>query len=254
MDDIRTIRLAPPLWAPVVLLVAVLIGGGFYVYGKKLESRPGVVPTINVTGEGKATMKPDIAELRFGVQVQRTQTAKEAMTKLSTLMTAVIAAVEKTSVETKDIHTESLSLSPAYDWSDGKQTPRGFDASQSLMVKVRNLDDVSDVLAAAANAGANQVGGINFTIDDPEKARAEAREEAITQAKAKAQVLANQLGMKIVKIQSFSEGGGAMPYPMYARGGMAMDMATEAAAPMAPPLPAGEQDIAVQVTITYELE
>ena len=129
---------------------------------------------------------------------------------------------------------------------------RGFDASQSLRVKVRNLDTVSDVLAAATNAGANQAGSVSFVVDDPEKARAEARQEAIDQAKAKAQTLAMQLGMHLGKIKNFSEGGGSMPPMMYGRGAMmAMDAKTMEVAPT--PLPAGEEEINVQVTLTYEL-
>ncbi len=252
MDDVRTLRLAPPLWAPVVLLIAVAMGGLFYIHGKQLESHSSSPATITVTGDGKTSMTPDIAELNFGVQVTRAASAKDAMNKLSTMMTAVIAAVEKTSVDKKDINTQSLSLNPAYDWSSGQQIQRGYDASQNLTVKVRNLDAVSDVLSAAASAGANQVGGINFTIDDPEKARADARAKAIEQAKTKAQELAAQLNMKLGKVQSFSENGGNVPYPpMYARGSAAMDMQAGVAAP---PIPVGDQDVSVQVTLTYELQ
>ena len=115
----------------------------------------------------------------------------------------------------------------------------------------RSLDTVSDVLAAATNAGANQAGGVSFIVDDPEKARAEARQKAITQAQKKALLLAEQLGMRLGTLKGFSEGGGIVPMP-YARGGM---MAIEAKAmDVTPtPLPAGEEDVNVQVTLTYEL-
>ncbi len=250
MDDTRTLQLQPPAWAPAILLLAVIIGGGFFVYGKKVETKD-VAPTlISVSGEGKSTAAPDIAELSFGIQVQRQPTAKGAMDQLGKGMTSVFEAVKKAGVDEKDIKTESLALNPAYDWNEGKQIMRGFDASQSLRVKVRDLDKVSDILAAATNAGANQAGGVQFTVDDPEKARAEARQEAIEQAQAKAVVLAKQLGMKLGKMKNFSEGGGYVPPIMYSRDAMAME---KSAGVTPTPLPMGEEDVNVQVTLTYEL-
>ena len=251
MDDSRTLRIHPPSWAPAMVLAAVIIGGSFYVYGKKIEVKD-VAPTlITVSGEGKASAVPDIAELSFGVQIQHQLTAKAAMDQLGKGMTAVFDAVKKAGVPEKDIKTESLSLNPAYDWNDGRQVMRGFDASQSLRVKVRDLDTVSDVLAAATNAGANQAGGVSFIVDDPEKSRAEARQEAITLAQAKAITLARQLGMSLGKLKNFSEGGDYEPPVMYARGMAMMDKAMEVTPT---PLPAGEQEVRVQVTLTYELK
>lgn len=252
MDDSRTLSVQPPLWMPAVVLLAVAIGGGFYVYGKKLETRYGEPTTISVTGEGKATATPDIAQLSFGITVQRQPTAKAAMDQLGKGMQAVLDAVKKAGVPEKDIKTESLALNPAYDWRDGQQTMRGFDASQSLRVKIRDLDKVSDVLAAATNAGANQAGGVQFTVDDPEKARATARQEAIDQAQEKAATLARQLGMHLGKLKGFSEGGGGMPPPiMYARDAM-MEKAMGGVTPT--PIPAGEEEVNVQVMLTYELK
>ncbi len=250
MDDTRSITLRPPNWMPIILLVAVVIGGGFYVGGKKIESTDHTPTVISVTGEGKSAAAPDIAQLSFGVTVQRKVTAKEAMTELARTMTAVLEAVKEAGVPDKDITTEQLSLNPSYDWTDGKQVPRGYDATQSLRVKVRDMDNVSDVLGAATNAGANQAGGVQFTVDDPEQARAEARQKAIDQAQAKAEKLAGQLGMKLGKLKSFGEGGGATP-PMYYGRAAGMDMAVAESA--APPLPVGEQDVNVTVTLTYEL-
>lgn len=253
MDDTRTLRIRPPAWAPVIVLLAVVIGGGFYVYGKKVEVREATSAVISVSGEGKAAAAPDIAELSFGVTVQRQPTAKGAMDLLGQGMQSVVDAVKKAGVEEKDIRTEGLSLNPAYDWNEGRQIMRGFDASQSLRVKVRNLESVSNVLAAATNAGANQVGGVNFIVDDPEKARATARQEAIEQAQGKAATLAAQLGMKLGKLKNFSEGGGAVPPIFYAREAMAMDKGMGGGGVEPTPLPAGEQEVTVQVTLTYEL-
>ncbi len=253
MDDTRIITLRPAAWMPFVLLLAVVIGGLFFIAGKHLETKEFDRTTISVSGEGKAAAVPDIAELSFGVQIQRQTTARQAMDMLGKNMTAVLDAVKKSGIEEKDIRTESLALNPTYDWKDGQQVMRGFDASQSLRVKVRDLDTVSDVLAAATNAGANQAGGVSFIVDDPEKSRAEAREEAISQAQAKAVTLAKQLGMRLGKLKSFSEGGGYSPPMPYARAEMAMDTAMGGGGVMPTPLPAGEQEVNVQVQLTYEL-
>lgn len=250
MDDQR-IFLRPPLWLPIIV---VLLAGGFYITGKKIEAKPTQPAIISVTGEGKISAVPDIAELSFGVQTGPQRTAKAAMDLLSKNMTAALDAVKAQGIDEKDIHTESFWLNPQYDWNEGKQTLRGYEASQSLRVKVRNLDKVSDVLNAATEVGANQAGGVNFTIDNPEVLRAQARDEAITKAKEQAKMLADQLGVTLVELKGFNENGGygAPPMPYYARA--EMDMAGSATAPQSVPMPAGEQDIVVSVSLTYEVK
>lgn len=246
MEDHR-IFLRPPLWLPVT--IAVLLGAG-YIGGKFVETRDRERLTISVSGDGRVFTAPDIAELSFGVQTGRVPTAKAAMEKLRTDMDAIFRATKDHGIEEKDIRTEHFSLNPAYDWTEKGQVLRGFEASQSFQVKVRDLDQVDDVLTAATDAGANQAGNVQFAIDDPEKQRAEAREEAITEAKGKAELLARNLGKRLGKLKGFSEGGGGWVQPIMMR----ME-AMSAKAPGVPdlPLPAGEQEVTVQVTLTYEL-
>ncbi len=242
-------------WTP---LAAVALGGLFYLAGVSLSAgtplaagndRP--VPQITVSGDGKVSAAPNIGLLTFGVQTGRMTSAKTAMDKLAKDMNAVIAAVKGAGVEEKDITTQQLSLSPAYDWNNGQQISRGFEASQMLSVKVRNLDTIGDVLSAATNAGANSAGGVQFTIDDPDALQAEARQKAIAEAKEKATVLAKQLGVTLKRISGFNENSGGYPTPMmYGIGGM-KDVAVRSEALE---IPAGEQDIHSNVTITYEIE
>lgn len=244
-----TVYLRPPVWA---LLVAVLLGGSFYVYGKNLELRaPNYVPTtISVSGDGKVSTAPDIAWLTFGIATGRQPSAKAAIAVVKTNMDKILAAVKAAGVESKDITTQSFWLNPAYDYPNGVQTIRGYEASQSLSVKVRDLDKVGDVLSAATNAGANQAGGITFSIDEPDTVQAQARAEAIQKAQAKAKVLAASLGMSLGRLTGFSEGGSVgPPMPMmqeYAVG--SADMAKQSLA-----IPAGEQDVTSTVVLTYEL-
>lgn len=248
MAEEQTLNIRPPVWLPIVV---VLLAGGFYLAGKNVEKRATEAPgTITVTGEGKATVTPDIALISFGMQTGRMRTAKEAMNKLSDGMNAVFEAVQRQGVEKKDIATEHFNLNPVYDWTENGQIFRGFEASQSLRVKVRNLDIVSDVIGAATSAGANQAGNVSFTVDDPETKRAEARQMAIDQAKDKAQTLASQLGVRLGVIKNFSEGGGVMPPIMMMRATMDAGGAMEKSIP----LPLGEQEENVTVSITYALE
>lgn len=249
MDEQR-IFLRPPVWLP---LLVVVVGGLFYIAGKKVEARysrpPGV---ITVSGDARVFAAPDIAEMSLGIQTGRQPTAGAAMERLKEGMDRVIAAVKAQGIEEKDIRTENFWLNPVYDYADGRQIPRGFEASQSLRVKVRDLDKVSDVLGAGTNAGANQAGSVTFTLDDPDGKRADARAEAIAEARQKAKLLADQLHMQLGKIQNFNEGFGGGTPPIFMREAYGMggggDMADKAVQ-----LPAGEQEIVVNVTIVYEI-
>lgn len=246
-----SIAVRPSVWLSILL---VILAGGFYLLGKVIEQRDFTPMTISVEAEGKVTAAPDIAVVSFGVQTGRQTSAQEAMRILSDRMQQVIDAVKKDGIEEKDITTDSLSLSPAYDWKDGQQIPRGFEANQSLHVKVRNLDKIGAVLSTVTGAGANQIGGVDFTIDDPESLRAMAREKAIQKAETKAKQLAEQLGKRIKRLKGFSEGGGYVPPMPYAtKANIALDRAGGAMAESIP-VPTGEQEVTVTLSLVYELD
>ncbi len=249
-ESTSTVYVRPPVH---MLIIAVAVGGAFYLAGKHIEVRgPTTNPaTISVSADAKVSTPPDIAMLSFGVTTGRQSTAKDATTNIAKNMTAVIAAVKALGIEEKDITTQSFSLNPVYDYTTNGQIPRGFEATQMLSVKVRDLDKVGDVLTAATNAGANQANGISFSVDQPDEMKAKAREMAIEKAKAKAQVLAHDLGMSLGRITGFTEDGNyySPPTPMMMRSDMAG--ATKEMANIQ--IPTGEQDITSNVTITYEL-
>jgi hypothetical protein len=248
-DSNSTVTLRPPVWA---LLTAVIIGGLFYIAGKHLEIKGPLTnpPVISVSADAKVSTPPDIAMMSFGVTSGRQTTAKAATESVNKSMAKIIAAVKELGVEDKDITTESFYLSPEYDYTTGGQIPRGFQASQSLRVKVRDLDKAGDVLTAATTAGANQAGGITFSVDNPDEAKARARQMAIEKAKAKAKVLADELGMSLGRMTGFSEDG---VYPISPMMKANYDMGVGGAMVQNAVLPAGEQDIVSNVTITYEL-
>lgn len=247
----QTINVRPPVWA---ILTAVVIGGLFFVIGKNIEAspKPDQYASITVSGDGRVFAVPDIAQISVGMQTGRQPTASAAMANLKTTMDAVIAAIKAQGIDDDDISTQNFWLNPAYDYSNGRQVERGFEAGQSISIKVRDLDKTSDVLGAATAAGANQAGNVNFTVDDPDAKQAEARELAIREAQEKADELADQLGVSLGKILNFNEGyGGGYPVPMYYdRAGIGGGAMSEQAVQ----LPVGQQEINVNVSITYELE
>jgi uncharacterized protein len=247
MNTSPNLTMKHPIWLPLV--VAVILGSAFII-GKNVESTQLPPVTISVSGEGKVSAVPDIASLSFGVQTGRQTTAQAAMEKLSNDMNAVMDAIKAKGIEEKDIRTESLNLFPAYDWDEGTRVDKGFEASQSLRVKVRDLAKIGDVLTAATSAGANQAGGVNFTIDEPEDLQNEARDEAIANAKEKAEELADELGVKLGKLRGFNEGGYS-PAPMYERAMMMDSVGMGGGGGM--PVPSGEQEVRMNVTLTYEV-
>ncbi len=206
--------------------------------------------TIVIQGEGKVTAKPDLAKMDLGVQVEGA-TVKVAQEQNTQKMNAITTALAALGVKKEDMQTSQYSIQPKIDWSNGKQTVLGYTVTQTLSVKVRDLDKAGDVLAKAGELGANQVGGINFTIDDPASLKDEARLKAIADARTKAQALSKQLGLDVVKVVTFSETAqGGYPVPMMAKSFGMMDSA--AAAP-SPEIQSGTLDVVSDVSVTFEV-
>jgi uncharacterized protein YggE len=150
-----------------------------------------------------------------------------------------------------DMQTSNYSISPRYEYVDGRQNIIGYSVSQNLSIKVRNLSQVGAVVSRAGELGSNQVNGVNFTIDEPSMIQQAARKEAIEDAEKKAMDLANALGVRLVRVVGFSEStpGSPVPMPIY-RG--EFDLA-QSAAPVAPEIQPGELDVRATVTVTYEI-
>ncbi len=218
--------------------------------------------TITVEGTGKAASIPNLAVVSFSV-TERGTTVAEAQTKATGKTDAALAAVEGMGIEEKDVKTTAYNVYPQYEniqpcygmvCPEIARNPRiiGYEVSQTVEVKVRDTAKAGDVLQALGTLNVQNISGPNFTVDEDDAIRNAAREEAIEQAKAKAKVLADELGVRLGKVISFYENN---QYPYYeegfngAKGGMAMD----AMAQSAPRLPAGEQETEISVSITYEI-
>ncbi len=253
-------------WAWIVLIVlAVFLGVQTIGALKDLGETNPSYNTISVSGEGETLAVPDIASFTFTVSADA-KTVASAQEDVTKKMNAVLAELEKQGIDEKDIKTTDYSVYPRYSYPQvncspyscpsGRQVLDGYTASHNVSVKVRKTDDAGKILGLVGERGATNLSGINFTIDDPEKLTQEARTEAIENAREKAKILSRNLGVKLVRVVSYSDNfdGGVMPY---AREGMAYgmgakDVAVAQSAP-APQLPTGENKIRVIVNVTYEI-
>ncbi len=225
-----------------------------------LSSTPVVAPgntLLNISADGRSSRKPDMAVFNAGVTTQG-KTAGEAMAANSASMNRAIAALKAAGIADKDIQTSNLNLSPIYApqrrLPDGTIEPEqptivGYQATNTVTVKQRNLTQFGKVIDTLVAAGANQVNGPSFMMDNPDAALDEARMQAMAKARARAELYARAAGLKVARILSISEGGGyAPPMPvMYARAG------GESMAAEAPPIAPGQVDMNVSVTVLFEL-
>ena len=151
------------------VLIPVVVGGLFFVAGQYIASEPqraeqevAAQREITVQGAGEVTAVPDIAVATVGLTTGVRPTADEATQALSEQFTAILEAVKNLDVAEDDITTANLSVNPQYDFTNGRQTLRGFEATESVQIKVRQPDQTGAIIAAAAAQGANQIGGGGF--------------------------------------------------------------------------------------------
>lgn len=202
---------------------------------------------INATGE--VTRVPDIATISAGVTTQAA-TAVEAISQNAARMERVRAALKRAGIADRDIQTASINLSPQYRYVEN-QAPvlTGYQASNQLSVRFRDIRASGKILDALVGEGANQISGPNLSIEHPETALDEARTKAVAAARARADLYARALGMRVVRVISLSESGGYSPPPpmpvMLARAQMA-DAKTS--------VDPGEQQLQVSVAVTFELQ
>lgn len=203
--------------------------------------------TFDVTGEGKVTVKPDMASVTAGIQAQ-SSSVKEAQDQINSVINKVSEAVKQTGVDEKDIQTTNYSIYPTYDYGGGAQKITGYNAGANLLIKVRNLDNVNNAIDTATKNGANQISGLSFGIDDKTKVEAEARQKAVDEAKKKAQEAAKIAGFKLGRIINYSENfqGGVRP----------ISFALEAAKAVGSPtqVEPGSSEVVVNVTLSYEIQ
>jgi uncharacterized protein len=202
---------------------------------------------IEVTGEGRVSVAPDVADLRLGVSLSRDSVA-ELRDEAARLMTAIIDAVAATGVEKRDLRTSLLSVQPRYAYHENEPPrPAGYEMANVVEVTVRDLARLTEVIDAALGAGATSMDGLSFRLDDPSPAEREARTRAMANARARADVLAEAAGLSISGVASVVEGGGFGPPRPFAAKAERMMMAAD----VATPVETGSMDVSVTVAVTY---
>ncbi len=202
--------------------------------------------TFDVTGEGKVSATPDIALVTVGIQ-STGSTVKAAQDQINSTINKVSEAIKKLGVDPKDIKTTNYNVNPSYDFTQGQKIT-GYLANTNLQIKVRVLDKANSVIDTATANGANQIGGINFDIDDKTKLENEARQKAVDSAKKKASDASKIAGFKLGRIINYSENsGGISPMPLRA---MSIDKASGGTPTEIEP---GSNEISVTVTLSYEI-
>jgi len=213
--------------------------------------------TISVSGVGHVSAVPDIADIQVGVQTQA-QTAQAALEQNNKTMNSLYAALKEKGVAAKDIQTSQMQVHPQYSQPNRAGVnpaeefiPRvvGYRVTNMVTITARDIPKLGPLLDTLINVGANQIHGISFRIEKPEKLLDQARKQAVADAKAKAELLAGEAGVILGAPFRISEESGGRPPTPRAMGRMAM-MAE--AAPM--PISAGEQELSISVNVVYELK
>ena len=209
---------------------------------------PSAVGTLlSVSAEGKSEARPDMATLSLGVTTEG-QTAQAALAENARRMTALNAALRRAGIAERDIQTSNVSVYPQQQYREN-QPPliTGYQANNTVTAKIRNINNTGRVIDAAVAAGGNNVNGVSFSHADPDAQLDIARRDAIAEARRRAELYANALGMRVHRIVAVQEAGGyAPPIPMPMERMAAQDAANTPVSP-------GEIETRVNVNVTFEL-
>lgn len=209
---------------------------------------------FSVAGSGTIYAKADIANIEVGLKTEAKKTAAEATIESTNKMNDIISELKKLNIDEKDIKTSSYNLNPVYNWTNQKgQELIGYEVLQNLTVKIRDLNKIGEVIAKTTAKGANQIGNINFTIDDPFSLKNQAREIAIKKAQEKAVMIAKQAGLKLGKVKGVYENSDYLPTTAYSNAKMDMSIGAGGES-VSPNIQSGQNEIKVEVTIVYEVK
>ena len=237
------------------LLLALSLALGTSMTAHAAPSSPSIAAAaegtlLNISANAEATRVPDVATLSAGVVTQAAD-GNSAMRQNAQQMDKVLAAIKAAGIAERDVQTSGVSLNPQYRYADN-EAPKitGYQASNTVSLKVRDIAKLGKVLDALAAQGANQINGPSFEIDQPEPVYDEARLAALKKAQARAETYAKSLGLRVRRIVSISEGsqGGFRPMPMMAMAaGRANKMEMDTA------VSPGETTVSVNLDVVFEL-
>ena len=206
-------------------------------------------PMLTLSVTGKASAKPDVGTISGGVQ-STSNNASESMRMNNRKMASVIETIRAAGVKSRDIQTSGVSLRKHYEWENDKRVEKGFRASNSINVRIRNTEDMGKILQAIVESGATNISGPNFSLEDDSKLTDEARAKAIKKASRLAASYAAQTGFREAKLVSMVEGYAAGYEGVY---NMAPAEAAADAVGGTVPIAAGEVSRKISVTARYRL-
>ncbi|NJC38394.1 hypothetical protein GGR60_002948 [Xanthomonas arboricola] len=235
---------------PLLLALSIAAGTAMTAHAQTTPSYtiPNDGTLLNVSAEAEAKRIPDIATLSAGVVTQAAD-GNAAMRQNAEQMSKVMAAIKAAGIADKDVQTTGINLSPQYTYKEN-EAPRinGYQASNTVSLKVRDISRLGKVLDALVAQGANDINGPSFSVDQPEPAYDEARVAALKKAQARADTYAKSLGLKVRRIVSISEGRSGGVRPMM----MAASMRS-AKAEMDTQVAPGESTLSINLDVTFEL-
>ena len=211
--------------------------------------------TVTITAEGKISASPDMAIISASIVSNGQSTAEAAQNGLDSQSKKLVSYLKTSGIADSDINTSDYSLYPQYGNQADYTKITGYTASETLTAKVHDLSKVGSIIGGLTDNGANQIQSVNYTFNDPDAIREQAREKALASAKQKAEQLVNAAGAKLGKFVTFSEGGSSsvVPMPMTANS-MSVGAAAPAAYKDVSTVPVGNQDFVEDLSVTYELK
>ena len=227
----------------------------YYYVGKDIPP----LTTITFSGKGEEVAVPDVATFTFTV-TEESLVVKDAQQRTTERINTALSHLKDFGIEDKNIKTIAYNIYPKYEYISpnctiygcppGRSTLSGYEVSQTIEVKVENIDDAGKILGAMGEIGVSQISGLNFTVSNEEDLVREARKKAIAEAKEKARALSADLGVQLVRIVSFYESGYPSPYlygaiESFGKGGDGAFLEAD--------IPVGEDKIISEVNITYEI-
>lgn len=242
-------------FAPAALAIALLAGAAAPALAQTSPAAPAAdamfnASTLSLSAYGEVRVAPDMANITLGVQTEA-PTAQEAMAQNATRMTALVAALRRQGIAEKDIQTSNLNLNPQYRYIEN-QPPQltGYQASNNVTIRVLDLARLGQAIDAVVAAGANQIHGISFGLQNPQAAEDQARQKAVQALTAKANLYATAVGQRVIRLVNLTEGGGyspppPMPMPMMARAFDAKEAST--------PISGGELAVRVDISGLYAI-
>ncbi len=248
-------RFLMPIAAVVLIILAVylvMLTRNAWKEYNYIGQSPEFEDRITVEGEAKVTAIPDVASLSIGLTTEK-NSVEQAQVENTQKMNQIVSLLKNDfKIADQDIETSQYSIRPKYSWANDRQEIIGYEVNQSVSVKVRDFANIGEIIARAGQNGSNQVSGPNFTIDDDETYKEQARQQAIDNAQAKAKVLANQLGIKLGPVVNFSESSDQpIYYDNYAKSAVMGFGGAEDT--LAPQIEAGSDEVMVRVYISYEI-